>query len=166
MKRMLSMLLVTCLLLSMIPAVYADTKQNIDEVAVTDLATPIVGQLPDQEVNIPDGEGYSLYQLYADNLISWYDITKDRFMKDGEAFKLNHCYQATIFLAADAGYRFNVERNGEDFYTYNMTGTINCQEALVTKLSGCEADEIVCVKYTFDVLCKYDVKQCKQFRNR
>lgn len=158
MKRLLSMLLVTCLLLSMIPAVYADNERNINEVAITDLATPVVGQLPDREVTIPEGKGYSLYQLFVDNLVVWYDITKDRFMQEGETFKLNHGYRAVIYLEANAGYRFNSEYDDQwDIYTYNMTGTVNGQEAAVIKTSAHEADEFVCVQYTFNVLCKYDV---------
>ena len=85
--------------------------RNINYVQVDGLDMPIVGELPDREVELIDGSGYTVGapETYANSFIdgiAWYDVTTDEYMAEGEVFVEGHEYYPMIGLQAKSGYAF------------------------------------------------------------
>lgn len=114
-RRLLCTFLALVMVCSMIPfGALADiviVTRNINYVQVDGLDMPIVGELPDREVELIDGSGYTVGapETYANSFIdgiAWYDVTTDEYMAEGEVFVEGHEYYPMIGLQAKSGYAF------------------------------------------------------------
>ena len=114
-KRLLCVLIALTMLCGMVPfSAFADVvivTRNINYVQVDGLDMPVVGELPDREVELIEGSGYIVGapETFANsyiNGIAWYDVTTDEYMAEGEVFVAGHEYYPMIGLQAKAGYQF------------------------------------------------------------
>lgn len=114
-KRLLCVLIALTMLCGMVPfSAFADVvivTRNINYVQVDGLDMPVVGELPDREVELIEGSGYTVDapETFANSFIggvAWYDVTTDEYMAEGEVFVANHEYYPIIGLKAKAGYQF------------------------------------------------------------
>ena len=97
-KRLLCVLIALTMLCGMVPfSAFADVvivTRNINYVQVDGLDMPVVGELPDREVELIEGSGYTVDapETFANSFIggvAWYDVTTDEYMAEGEVFVAN-----------------------------------------------------------------------------
>lgn len=114
-KRLLCVLIALTMLCGMVPfSALADVvigTMGISYVQIDGLDMPIVGELPDREVELIEGSGYTVGapENYANSFIdgiAWYDVTTDEYMAEGEVFAAGHEYYPIIGLQAKSGYQF------------------------------------------------------------
>lgn len=79
------------------------TSKKIDTVKV-EMAEP-TAELPAPYTAKIDGKGYTLHS------IDWFDTDEERFLQQGEVFRDDRLYSASIWLSAENGYEFAVENN-------------------------------------------------------
>ena len=114
-KRLLCVLIALTMLCGMVPfSALADVvigTMGISYVQIDGLDMPIVGELPDREVELIEGAGYTVGapEAFANSYIggiAWYDVTTDAYMAEGEVFVEGHEYYPMIGLQAKSGYAF------------------------------------------------------------
>ena len=115
----------------------------IEEIAITGVTAPVVGQHPNYDVNM-FGTGYhvdttknSYYDAYwvgekwyyVKNGVSWWDVTDGGYdyVYENDVFLPGHQYQCKVYVATDDGYEFV-----NDIYTGVWpTATINGNSATI-----------------------------------
>lgn len=104
---------------------------------------PYPGRTPTQTAKMED----TTYGLYPVDPISWYDVTLERGVREGESFVKGHHYRAGIWIKAAQGYEFAVDEKLEPAITANVNGTA----APVLRAYEQSADEVVEVLFDFGV---------------
>ena len=124
-SKLLSLLLTLVQALSLVPAAGAvNLTENIDSVAITGLAKPTVGAVPDTEVTVSDG-------VTVQNCYWWWDsdgngASDEQYCTE---FKEGGKYYCRIVLAPQGGYAFPstqvLGRRGATLNKYTGTITVN-----------------------------------------
>ena len=111
----------------------------IEEIKIINVEEPVAGELPSYTYNVL-GSGYSMNTsknayyddwqhnrklYYIKNGIGWYDLTKNDWVYENEAFIGGHDYQACVYLTANDGFTFWHDKN----YQMLFTATINTKAA-------------------------------------
>ncbi len=132
----------------------------VENIIVMDVKQPVAGELPTYTYNIL-GSGYKMntaknayydaYWLnpaekwyYIKNGIGWYDLTKNDWVYEHEAFIPGHEYQVNVYLVTEEGYEFAHDK----YYTPEVTAMVNGQSADV-HITGSDCTWSQQVKYTF-----------------
>ncbi|MBQ9983047.1 MAG: leucine-rich repeat domain-containing protein [Lachnospiraceae bacterium] len=115
---------------------------RIDEVAVTGMDVPVVGETPDKEVQVDDDAKYSVDEVL------WYDVTEGETMLTGAAvFEANRQYKVQVMLEVEDEdiYRFKTD-TGDEEGSPEVTGKINGLDAMTVSTQG---DTVVTIEYEF-----------------
>ena len=116
---------------------------RIEEVALTGLDVPVVGEAPDKEVQV-DGDAKYFVQD-----VLWYDMTNGGTMLTGNAvFAANNQYKVQVmFKVKDSAiYRFKTDTGDENGYPM-VAGKINDFDAMTAFTQG---DTVVTIEYEFN----------------
>ena len=112
MKRLLCLLVCLVLMLGLLPAAAgaASKQQEIDEVSISGLDHPVMGELLDFTYKLPSKVKYSKDAEFDE--VIWYDLgTADKEtnikLKSGDRAEEGHSYLAELHLVADSDYYFS-----------------------------------------------------------
>ena len=124
----------------------------IEEIAITGVTAPVVGQHPNYDVNM-FGTGYHVdttknsYEdiywknppekwYYVKNGVSWWDVTDGGYdyVYENDVFQAGHQYQCEVHVRTDDGYEFVLDMYTEPA-TY-PTATMNGNPATVTEFGS------------------------------
>jgi len=116
---------------------------RIDQVAVTGIDVPVVGETPDTTAEV---DGDAKYQLIT-NGITWYDVTNSSegtMLTGGATFEANHIYAVDVcFKVKDnAVYRFKLD----NMECPDVIGTVN---GFAAENKSGQADTVATIRYTF-----------------
>lgn len=146
-KRLLCMLLALVMVCTLLPvtafADYVIGTIMINYVEINGIDMPVVGELPDREVELPAGAAYTVAapENFANSFIdgiAWYDVTTDEYMAEGEVFVSGHEYYPVIGLKAPASHKFaNIN---------SITGKTNlCDDIDVAGFYNADETQYICV---------------------
>lgn len=135
-NRIVSVLLCLMLVLSLAPAT-TRAATTVNKVDLT-MAFPEAGQTPPATATW-NGSGYSVYS------IDWLDLEEDRYLEPGDKIKVNHSYEAQIWVKAMDGYVFNCT----DDNTPAISAVVNREECEVSKAFEYKAWSMVVITRYF-----------------
>ncbi|MDO4516372.1 MAG: S-layer homology domain-containing protein [Bacillota bacterium] len=128
MKRLLGLVMTLVMALSLVPAASAASMEPVNSIAITGLAKPIVGAVPDTEVAVSDG-------ATVQNCYWWWDSDGNGAADEDHCteFKEGGKYYCRIVLAPQGGYTFpSTQVLGRRGTLNKYTGTITVNGTAVT----------------------------------
>ncbi len=124
-----------CTMIAILCHVGKDSKGH--SIAITGITVPVAGEKTTYEATLDDSK-YEIYNESANyiyNGITWFDLTEDSNINQGDVFVAGHSYRLTIEVIPSNGGEWNLKY-----------ATINGNDALVS-----EASECYLVSYVFNL---------------
>ena len=110
MKRLLSLLVCLVMMVGLVPTVAGAASDTINEVSISDLDHPIMGQELDFTYKIPTSRSVKYHKDKDFDEVTWFDLGANgdeaRLLKEGAKAEEGHSYIAELHMLADEDYQF------------------------------------------------------------
>ncbi len=124
-----------------VPATALNVLENIGDVSVS-IPEPVANTAMTAEVDLGDS---SLYGLFDQEPVTWYDKTASRFLNANDKFISGHTYELSVWLKAKNGKRFEISDGSPAVIAY-----INGVRVTAKKAYEQDPQEVVELTLTYD----------------